>query len=141
MRDKATMVAYVAVKPSFPTMAPIFCLSLTGLTPRPPDAAPRPPGSPRLQGDSQDASEWVRDFEMELNLNWVDQLPLGPGAPGLLVAQLHRLLAMMDVALEAAAETTENVFAKSQVYFSPIRGRMRRLPLQFCNKTQVFQQR
>ena len=31
------------------------------------------------------------------------------------VAQLHRLLAMMDVALEAAAETTENVFAKSQV--------------------------
>ena len=33
------------------------------------------------------------------------------------VAQLHRLLAMMDVALEAAAETTENVFAKSQVRF------------------------
>ena len=30
-------------------------------------------------------------------------------------AQVHRLLALMDVALEAAAETTENVFAKSQV--------------------------
>merc|ERR1712032_625084 len=118
MRDKATMVAYVAVKSSFPLTAPIFCLSLTGLTPRPPDAAPRPPVSPRLQGDSQDASEWMRDFEMELNLNWADQLPLGPGAPGLLVAQLHRLLAMMDVALEAAAETTENVFAKSQVNLS-----------------------
>ena len=75
---------------------------------------------------------------MELNLNWFDQLPLGPGLPGLLVnkigfpfpavivfasaadhlvqaAQVHRLLALMDVALEAAAETTENVFAKSQV--------------------------
>jgi len=47
----------------------------------------------------------------------------------------------MDVALEAAAETTENVFAKSQVFLAPIKGRMRRLPLQFCNKTQVFQQR
>ena len=34
------------------------------------------------------------------------------------MAQLHRLLAMMDVALEAAAETTENVFAKSQVNLS-----------------------
>ena len=74
---------------------------------------------------------------MELNLNWFDQLPLGPGLPGLLVnkigffipivfasaadhlvqaAQVHRLLALMDVALEAAAETTENVFAKSQVF-------------------------
>merc|ERR1712181_217288 len=137
----APATSRAAVKPTFPSTAPIFSLSLTGLTPRPPDAAPRPPGSPRLQGDSQDASEWMRDFEMELNLNWVDQLPLGPGVPGLLVAQLHRLLAMMDVALEAAAETTENVFAKSQVYFAPIRGRMRKLPLQFCKETQVFQQR
>ena len=59
MRDKATMVAYIAVKPTFPTTAPIFCLSLTGLNPKEVDAAPRPPGSPRLQGDSLDDSEWV----------------------------------------------------------------------------------
>ena len=30
----------------------------------------------------------VRDFEMELNLNWGDQLPLGPGVPGLLVSEI-----------------------------------------------------
>ena len=36
---------------------------------------------------------------------------------------MHRLLAMMDVALEAAAETTENVFAKSQVRLDDLFGR------------------
>ena len=35
---------------------------------------------------------------------------------------MHRLLAMMDVALEAAAETTENVFAKSQVRLDDLFG-------------------
>ena len=43
----------------------------------------------RLVGESQDTSEWVRDFEMEINLNWEDQLPLkAPAFPGLLTAQV-----------------------------------------------------
>ena len=119
----------------------------------------------RLVGESQDTSEWVRDFEMEINLNWEDQLPLkAPAFPGLLTAQvghsthsthsthtrhtlthtdtapqLHRLLALMDVVLEAASETKDGAggFTKSQVFFSAMRARMRRLPLQFCSKTQV----
>ena len=56
------------VKPSFPTTAPIFCLSLTGLTPRAPDAAPRPAGSPRPQGDNQDDNEWVRRYSPFLRI-------------------------------------------------------------------------
>jgi len=143
MRDKATLVAYVAIKPNYPVSAPIFCLSLSGLAGKPPDAAPRPPGSPRLQGESLQSSEWVRDFEMEMNLHWSDQLPLSaPTCTGLLTAQLHRLLVMMDVVLEACTDTEKGVcFPKSQVFFSAMRGKMRRLPLQFCNNTQVFQQR
>ena len=71
MRDKATMVAYIAVKPTFPTTAPIFCLSLTGLNPKEVDAAPRPPGSPRLQGDSLDDSEWVkRTHHVSFSYDW-----------------------------------------------------------------------
>jgi len=146
MRDKATLLAYVAIKPDYPLRAPIFCLSLNGVGPRAPDCAPRPPGSPRLQGESQDTSEWVRDFEMELNLNWEDQLPVSSSRTGLLAAQLHRMLVMMDVVLEAASESQQGqdkagTFTKSQVFFSAMRGSMRRLPLQFCNSTQVFQQR
>jgi len=142
-RDKATVVAWVAVKPNYPASPPVFCLAVAGLAPRPADAAPRAPGSPRVQGESQDTSEWVRDWEMELNLNWSDQLAVGRARKGLVAAQLHRLLVTMDVVLEAASEAgaTDQTFAKAQVFFSPIRGRMRRLPLQFCPKTQVFQQR
>jgi hypothetical protein len=130
----ATLVAYVAIKPSYPSEAPIFALSLSNPLQ---SAAPRPPGSPRLQGETLDTSEWVRDFERELNLNWSDQLALGsPGRAGLLTAQLHRLLVLMDVVLEAATEA-EKGFAKSQVFFSCLRGRVRRLPLQYCSKSQV----
>merc|ERR1719209_117928 len=138
-RDKATVVAWVAVKPNYPASPPVFCLAVAGLAPRPADAAPRAPGSPRVQGESQDTSEWVRDWEMELNLNWSDQLAVGRARKGLVAAQLHRLLVTMDVVLEAASEAgaTDQTFAKAQVFFSPIRGRMRRLPLQFCPKTQV----
>ena len=47
MREKACLTAYVAVKPDYPSTAPIFCLSLAGLASKDPNAPARPPGSPR----------------------------------------------------------------------------------------------
>merc|ERR1712071_432516 len=141
-REKATLTALVALKPSYPSTAPIFALSVSGLHPKAPDAPARPAGSPRLQGEGQDCSEWVRDLEREMNLHCGDQLP--GCSNGLLCAQLHRLLVLMDVVLEAGTEGQETkgvAFPKSQVFFSAMRGSMRRLPLQFCSSTQVFQQR
>merc|ERR1712183_75761 len=110
-RDKAVLTAWVSIAPSYPVVSPVFCLS--------------------LQLDSN--AETLETGEME---------------GGLLMAMLHRLLVLLDVLLEVKSSMQEVVgdnssssFTKSQVFFDTVKGKMRRLPLQYSSSQQLFQQR
>eukprot|EP00092_Neocalanus_flemingeri_P094704 GFUD01120435.1.p1 GENE.GFUD01120435.1~~GFUD01120435.1.p1 ORF type:complete len:711 (+),score=250.43 GFUD01120435.1:40-2172(+) len=128
-RDKAVLTALVSIAPSYPVDSPVFCLSL------------------QLDNntDSLETSEMLRDLEREVNLGWEEQL--GQVEGGLLLAMLHRLLVLLDVLLEVKSSMQEGVgetgsnFTKSQVFFDTVKGKMRRLPLQYNSSQQMFQQR
>jgi len=129
-RDKAVLTALVSIAPSYPVVSPVFCLSL------------------QLDSNTEtlETSEMLRDLEREVNLGWEEQL--GEMEGGLLMAMLHRLLVLLDVLLEVKSSMQEGVgdnssssFTKSQVFFDTVKGKMRRLPLQYSSSQQLFQQR
>jgi len=124
-REQVSLIALVAIKPNYPVAAPIFCLNL------------------HWNGEHNvHNSEWIRDLEREVNLGWVDQISAELAGGDLLAIQLHRLLVLLDVLLEAGSQVTgNNDFPKEKVFFSAVRGRMRSLPLLYSSKMQIFQQR
>jgi len=124
-REQVSLIALVAIKPNYPVAAPIFCLNL------------------HWNGEHNvHNSEWIRDLEREVNLGWTDQISADLAGGDLLAIQLHRLLVLLDVMLEAGSQVTgSNDFPKEKVFFSAVRGRMRSLPLLFSSKMQIFQQR
>jgi len=121
-RDKAVMTGLVSISPSYPTVPPVFCLSLKN-------------------GDNthtQETSEVIRDLEREINVEVGDI-----SRPGLLSIMIHKLLLLTDIVLEVETSlgNTEGEFCKSQVFLDNVRGRMRRLPLHYNTTQQMFQQR
>ena len=108
------MTCLVSISPSYPTITPLWCLSL------------------KLGDDqlTQESSEMIRDLEQEMNIE----------SPELSVSSMvHKLLLLTDVVLEVSEG--ENKMIKSQVFLDNVRGRMRRLPLHFNVSQQMFQQR
>ena len=120
----------VSIAPSYPDISPTFCLAL------------------QLDGDTEtlETSEMVRDLEREVNLGWGDQL--GDKEGSMLLVMLHRLLVLLDVVLEVRSSMqegeggkTSTSFTKSQVFFDTVKGKLRRLPLEYNPAQQLFQQR
>jgi len=129
-RDKASITAMVSIAPSYPDISPTFCLAL------------------QLDGDTEtlETSEMVRDLEREVNLGWGDQSGVKEGS--MLLVMLHRLLVLLDVVLEVRSSMqegeggkTSTSFTKSQVFFDTVKGKLRRLPLEYNPAQQLFQQR
>jgi len=128
-RDKASLTAMVSISPSYPETSPVFCLSL------------------QLDSDTEtvETSEMIRDLEKEVNMGWKEQ---GEDDGSLLLVMLHRLLVLLDVMLEVRSSMQEgeggNIntnFTKSQVFFDTVKGKMRKLPLQYNGGQQLFQQK
>jgi len=125
-RDKAVLTALVSIAPSYPNISPVFCLSL------------------QLDSSTEtlETCEMVRDLEREVNLGWGEQF--GNMEGGLLLAMLHRVSVLLDVLLEVKSSMQDenpSSFTKSQVFFDAVKGKMRRLPLQYNSSQQLFQQR
>ena len=76
---KAVMTALVSISPSYPTVPPVFCLSLKN-------------GD---KDDTQESSEVIRDLEREINVEVGDT-----SRPGLLSIMIHKLLLLTDIVLE-----------------------------------------
>ena len=119
----------VSISPSYPETSPVFCLSL------------------QLDSDTEtvETSEMMRDLEKEVNMGWKEQ---GEDDGSLLLVMLHRLLVLLDVMLEVRSSmqegeggNTNTNFTKSQVFFDTVKGKMRRLPLQYNGGQQLFQQK
>ena len=73
------MTGLVSISPSYPTVPPVFCLSLKN-------------------GDNthtQETSEVIRDLEREINVEVGDT-----SRPGLLSIMIHKLLLLTDIVLE-----------------------------------------
>ena len=113
----------VSISPSYPTVPPVFCLSLkVGDT-----------------VDTQETSEVIRDLEREINVEVGDERK-----EGLLSTMVHQLVLLTDIVLEVNTSLTggtDGGFCKSQVFLDNVRGRMRRLPLYYNPLQQMFQQR
>jgi len=129
-RDKANITAMVSIAPSYPDISPMFCLAL------------------QLDGDTEtlETCEIVRDLEREVNIGWEEQSEYKEKS--MLLVMLHRLLVLLDVMLEVRSNMqegeggkTNSSFTKSQVFFDTVRGKLRRLPLQYNSSHQMFQQR
>ena len=78
---QAVMTALVSISPSYPTVPPVFCLSLKN-------------GD---NTDNQETSEVIRDLERELNVEVGDV-----NMPGLLNIMVHKLLLLTDIVLEVS---------------------------------------
>ncbi len=109
-RDPASLIALIAVKPDYPSSAPVFCLNL------------------HWRGEHNlGNSENIRDLERLINtsFSWEELLDLGrPCQLQILSLQLKRLLTSLDVLLEAwnVAETGEKVdFRREKPFLKPIR--------------------
>ena len=76
---QAVMTGLVSISPSYPTVPPVFCLSLKNgdIT------------------DTQETSEVIRDLEREINVEVGDTT-----RPGLLSIMIHKLLLLTDIVLE-----------------------------------------
>jgi len=117
-RDKATLTALLSISPSYPSIPPLWCLSL----------------KIGENKETQESSEVIRDMEREMNINDTE-VPMN--------SQLHKLLLLTDVVLEVSSsegEQSEN-FMKSLAFLDNVKGRMRRLPFYFNSSQQMFQQR
>ncbi|KAF4520122.1 hypothetical protein B566_EDAN010278 [Ephemera danica] len=115
-RGSAKLIALIAVKPDHPKDPPVFSLNLHW--------------NGEHNSNNDDA---IRDMEREVNVHWRELISEPGWSWGLLSAQMYRLMACLDVYLEATC--TRSVlpaeFPKERIFFSPVRGRTRSLPYKY----------
>jgi len=128
VRDKATLTAFISIPASYPTDGPVFSLSL----------------QVDEKKETVESCEMMRDLEKEINLGYKDIVDQVEGK--LLMIMLHRMLVLLDVALEVRSIAQEandgngvSNFTKSQVFLETVKGKMRRFPFHFNSGQQMFQ--
>ncbi len=114
-RDKASLIVLLAIKPSYPDSAPVFCLNL------------------HWRGEHNQANnEHIRQLESMLNCGLSTLGGVDEDDPGkedsccwdLLTVQLLRLLASLDVMLEAWDAMDRDGgkdFPREKLFFRPVR--------------------